>query len=216
MFELLIGLLILAVALWRAKKLKDAMKAPVRDDICVACNSSNLSILGPNVYRCKECGYEGGSGVAALRDAARAKKVDAMSPEDRRAAGLKDLEEARILLLGCEGIMANAAALSRQDMLGFAREDGVHKQRELAHAIGEMMAAEKLVASARLKLGDTLDEAAHQAFEVDFASSEFFIDTAADNIFADIAVHSKIKKAAKRAEAMLNGVEGALNRVRAA
>jgi hypothetical protein len=212
MIKLFVGLVFLAAAIWQLRRFNKVLKDPVRDDVCVACNSAQLTSLGTNAYRCNACGYEGGSGLMAMRDAAKTKKLEAMSPEQRRASGLKDLREARTLLLGCQGIMQHTVSLSRADLMG-GGDAGHDKQRELATAMREMMLAEKMIGDARRKLSDELDEASRKTFEVSFFGAGFFLDTAGDNIFVDLAMHSKIKEAAQHCDRMLEGVEGALERL---
>lgn len=212
MLKLLVGLLVLSVAIWQMRRFNKVLKDPVSDDLCVACNSNNLKALGPNAYLCNACGYEGGSGLAAIREAERAKKLAAMSTDQRHASGLNDLREARTLLLGCQGIMANTVSLSRGDMLG-SGDSGREKQQQLANAVNEMMLAAKLVDAARQKLGDALEESDKKAFEIDFSDTTSFLDVTGDNLAFDLAMHSRIKAAAKHAEAMLVGVDNALSRL---
>ncbi len=67
-------------------------------DRCVACDSTELDILGPQAYRCQMCDYEGGDGYADYqRSLEREQYRDLDVPELQRRA-MSILEEGRLKL----------------------------------------------------------------------------------------------------------------------
>lgn len=98
LFLLVVVLAIVGVVIWQIVKRTRAMKAPISDEECVSCGSKNVTILGPGNYRCNECDYEGGSGMAVKQDQEQRQRIEAMDPAERHASGIKDLHEARTLL----------------------------------------------------------------------------------------------------------------------
>ena len=54
-----VGMVFLIIRHFRMKK---ALNEEISDDSCVSCGSSNVTVLEEGVYRCEDCGYEGGSG----------------------------------------------------------------------------------------------------------------------------------------------------------
>jgi hypothetical protein len=79
------------------------------DDGCLACGSTVRHAIAPGVYRCAACGYEGGPGVAALRDRQQLARHVVLDPAARTQAIFDDLSFARRQLL---------AAADRLDWLG--------------------------------------------------------------------------------------------------
>ncbi|PKN55516.1 MAG: hypothetical protein CVU56_20935 [Deltaproteobacteria bacterium HGW-Deltaproteobacteria-14] len=73
------------------------------DDSCVACGSSALTALADGVYRCDECGYEGGDGFAAWRTERDKEALRELSPSALRARAVKALEGARLTLVAAAG-----------------------------------------------------------------------------------------------------------------
>lgn len=100
---LVIFLVIVAVVIWQIVKRTRAMNAPISDDECVSCGSKNVTVLGPGNYRCNECEYEGGSGMAAKQNQEQLDRINQMDPAARHASGVTDLHEARTLLLSMLG-----------------------------------------------------------------------------------------------------------------
>ena len=75
----------------------------IPDDTCVACESKNVTALAQGVYRCDDCGYEGGSGYAAWQQSQRDAKLLALAPERRKELAREKLEQALRLLLSADG-----------------------------------------------------------------------------------------------------------------
>jgi hypothetical protein len=64
---------------------------------CVACDSTDVLVLGPDAYRCG-CGYEGGEGYAAYQRAQRQDAFRALGVEDLTARVIEVLEDGRFRL----------------------------------------------------------------------------------------------------------------------
>jgi ribosomal protein L37AE/L43A len=100
---LAVVLVIVGVVIWQVVKRTRALRAPISDDECVSCGSKQVTVLGPGTYRCDQCGYEGGSGMAAQKDHEQRERIARMDPAERRASGINDLQEARTLLRAMMG-----------------------------------------------------------------------------------------------------------------
>mgnify|MGYP007022320200 CR=1 FL=1 len=72
---------------------------------CVSCQSQDVTLLAARVYRCNQCGYEGGPGMADLLKQRRRMAIERMPPDERRESALNDYREARRLLLSAQGTM---------------------------------------------------------------------------------------------------------------
>jgi|MDTC01.2.fsa_nt_gb ribosomal protein L37AE/L43A len=199
------------IGLWQSARMRKAMNTDLADDCCVACNSSNLADLGPGAYRCKACGYEGGSGLKKIQEQAKEEAIDALDPAARRRAAIIDLREARTLLLAASGSMKNVISLSKADMIGLPSgwDGGTRKNNELNSAMADILRAKQHIDDASLKSGNDILEG--DELNIDFSSLEFSLDTYfADNFFSDVAVHKKIKKVNRHAEHMAQAVNAAL------
>ncbi len=102
-----VGLAVIGTVIWQVMKRAKAMRAPIGDDECVSCDSRNVTQIGPGIYQCQDCGYEGGPGIAARQAQNQAAAIDQMSPEDRRSSGIQDLQEARTMLMSVAGSSAS-------------------------------------------------------------------------------------------------------------
>ena len=200
-----------AFGIWRMNKAKNAV---ISDEECVACDSKNVTILGEGTYHCNDCGYEGGSGVAKMQEDAHRATIAAMSDEDKKESGIKDLLEARTLLKAAQGTLSHVGTLSVIDIAGSGGmgDRGNAKQQDLVSAVGELMRAQAHIRDASLKLGDnnTYD------FDIEFDPTVFALDVAFDSMIAGIMVHAQIMTVQKHCQSMLVGVEGALEKVRLA
>ena len=105
----LIALAVAGLVIWRVVAMGRASRAPISNEECVACGSRDVTSLGPAVYRCGACGYEGGSGVAASLAERERAEIEAMGPEARRAGAIADLEEALAGLASVEDDLARPA-----------------------------------------------------------------------------------------------------------
>jgi len=115
--------------------------APATDDACAACDARDLEAIGARAYRCRVCGYEGGSGLGALHEACRRATLAGMSPARRRDVALGDLRFARALLLDADGTLSGLA------------ESGAAAAPRLAAVHGELERARRLIVDALLALG---------------------------------------------------------------
>ncbi len=165
---------------------------------------------------CELCGYEGGSGYKQYRAQAQKKRLERLSPQAQVSGAIKDLKEAKLLLLGAEGIITNAESLSRRDMKRstdvLSNGQGSQKQLVFMTAHRDILLSEQLVRSASLKLKEDIK---FSGISVDFDSWAFRNDVSVTNLArterrADQEVHSHIKAAEKHVHEMIELIENAL------
>jgi len=104
----------------------------------VSCDSRNVTLIGPGIYQCQDCGYEGGPGIATRQAQNQANAIAQMSPEARQQSGIQDLQEARTLLMSVAGSSASM----------------VDSSGSVASVRSNLTLAKQQVHSASLKLGD--------------------------------------------------------------
>lgn len=75
--------IVLAFGAITARKMARAAKEPIFDDQCVSCGSGNVQVQGPGAYVCMACGYEGGSGRAAMNQQKQAERYVELAPDAR-------------------------------------------------------------------------------------------------------------------------------------
>lgn len=61
-------------------------------ETCVVCEAQDVEIIAHQVYRCRQCGYEGGQGMPALMRQRRIAAISRMSPQERRQSAQEDLK----------------------------------------------------------------------------------------------------------------------------
>ena len=206
---IIVGAFVLAWWL-RDRRLRASMTAAIDDASCVACGSTDLEVVAEGAYRCMACGYEGGSGRAALQEAAERAAIEKLPMPERRQRARAELEEARDLVLGALGGFRSVLSHSMHDLLG-AGDKGAAKQTELVSCLGELERAAQGVRRASMLLGD--DALQVRVPEFDAFSAAFLGDQRGDALRRDLAVHKDIKRIAAEAELMQEGIEAALARM---
>ena len=78
-------------------------ESEISDFVCTACEGTDLTTLAKGVYRCNQCGYQGGSGMADWLKEKRRHAVDEISGEQRKERVVKNLSEARRLVTSALG-----------------------------------------------------------------------------------------------------------------
>jgi ribosomal protein L37AE/L43A len=204
--------------LWQAIAMSGASKADIPDDQCVACDSKDVTVNAPGVYRCNACGYEGGSGQAAAQQAARQAGFDALSDDERRASALVDLREAVTLLesaiVGFDGTSrASAFDIAGMGSMGYAGAggEGNPKQAEFLSALRLLGEAKQHVVDAEYKLKIGVYSGGEDPTPGVFA---WTLDTALDGVVSDILMHTKIEKAKTEAQSALASVQQTLASLR--
>ena len=177
-----------------------AMNEEIPDDVCVACESEDITVLAEGVYRCNACGYEGGSNFAEYKQQQRRKKVDALEGEARQEHIVDTLKEARTLASSAQGSLSSASASNIQDMLGVGASSyggvagqGYEAQEELIGGLRLLMEAEELLDEVAHMTGRELPENLRVKVELGFASSS--LDNLGDGMIFDALTASKISKA---------------------
>src|SRR5690606_35857273 len=131
-------------------RFNQAMRESSTGESCIACNAKNVKLIAPAAYQCNACGYEGGDGWAAYKQAKREASFKQMSPAERRESAKQDLLEARTLLLSGIGDIERAKSLSYFDMVGITPEtqldvdgEGHEKHWALTAGIGLLLEAKQ-------------------------------------------------------------------------
>jgi len=143
--------------LFSESRRKKAMGEELNSSECVACDSSDVTSLGPDAYKCNQCGYQGGSGLAAMHESKRLASFDAMDPAERAQSAVADFREAESLLIGCQGSLAGARNAAVTDYLTgsqYAGPDGDmdEKQGLLTSVYQDYDLARRAVKDAAYKL----------------------------------------------------------------
>jgi len=203
----------LLIEWYRSWRLRRASNADISDDVCISCESADITSLAPNVYVCNACGYEGGSGHATLRKQQRLAQFDALSPEQRRESAAADLLQARHLLLSGIGYFDSTASFSRMDIIGFDDVDlgageGSEKLSDFVQGAKLLQEAQTLLEDATYKLQQ------HPGGEISFDGeidySAWIFDLHFDNLFSDLRSHLRILEAQGQAQSVLAAVEHSL------
>ncbi len=132
-----------------------ANRAEISDDQCVACDCQDLTRLSEAVYRCNQCGYEGGSGYASWKQSAHTRRLLALPPEARMERARENLLEAQRTLLSGSGDLGGASSHSNFNVLeGHAssatEESEIYQQ--MNNAARMLMEAEALIRDACILL----------------------------------------------------------------
>ncbi len=206
---ILVPAAIAASLIFGIHRMQKAARAEIRDDSCVACEGADLTPLGPGAYRCNACGYEGGSGLQKMKDDQRRAQIDALSPEARRAAGRRDLIEARDYLKAAQSTFVSARSSATHDLIGLGGGDrGQTKQAELLRALSDVQRAQRLLRDADLKLNT--QEADPDAVQDDLSPLLSAADIHLDGLVADYAILSRIQEASDATDRLLARVEDRL------
>jgi len=195
------------------RKLAKAAAEGSSGEVCVACDSKDVTVLAEQTYRCNECGHEGGDGYADFQRQKRHAAFERLSPAERRTGARTDLDEARRLLISAIGDLNRALISSGIDMAGmgggFGTGEGNEKQSAMTSAMGFMLEARNRVDDAKAKMKLFLDT--ELATDADMGGySAWSADLYFDNIFTDLRVHAKIKQAKAEAQRMVEVVEQVL------
>ena len=209
-----VGSVVLGIPAWKAYKMRRAADEPMPNDECVACNARDVTMVAPGVIRCNQCGFTGGSGMAAYQQQLQRDQVGQMTPRQRYEGAIANLREAQMALLGVEGLLKDAVSSSTMDMIGFSgMERGHAKQSAMGAAVGQMRQAQELIRAASLMLATS--DIFGEEIGIDFSSPEFALDVSliADNILVDLAVHARIGKLQDQSRRMMAAVDDALVRL---
>lgn len=187
-----------------ARRLANAAKAPIPDDECVSCGSGNVEVTGAGAYVCLACGYEGGSGRAAMHQQAQAERYAELSPAARLEAVTDHVRTAARILSNYDGKVAMGRVAVEAAGLGdLSNDEGFEASPEsIAHdlcaAAGELQLA-ATVAGGEVKLANGLT--------VDTAGVSKSLLEAQDKLIASVAMHSTAAEAYEYLQAVLAGTD---------
>ena len=192
------------------------MNADIPDDVCVACDSQDLTVIGQGAYRCNACGYEGGSGMAQLMEDERHTGFDAMSPEQRIRTAREDLLHARALLQGAIGSLGSAQSAAVQDLIGLSGSamggEIDEKQNLLTTAMGDFEHARRAVLDAAYKLNVPGTVAAFQSDDINFGRWAMDAQGALTESLGDIMMFDTIATARRQVTTLLGEVDDFIGR----
>ena len=133
-----------------ARRMANAAKAPISDEECVSCGSRDVQVQGAGVYLCLTCGYEGGSGRAAMREQTQAERYASLSPQARLEAVTEHVRCATRILSSFGGrVAAGGSTISTAAYEAFAEDPGVDPTRST-------VADDICAAATELKLAATI------------------------------------------------------------
>lgn len=164
---------------WIALLMPPTGPGPSTGEVCVACNSRNVTLLAPMVYRCNACGHEGGDSWAARERARRNTTFQAWNPIKRRKSARRDLMEARTLILAGLGDLERAGSYAGSELsdlelrVSYATwnahrlsvtEQWEHEQVKTS-ALGRLLEAQGKARDAQAKLGASLGDPVDASFD---------------------------------------------------
>jgi len=188
-----------------ARRIANAAKEPISDDECVSCGSTNVEVMSPGAYVCLACGYEGGSGQAAVRQKAQAERYAELSPEARLEAVTDHVRTASRILSNYDGKTALAdAAVTALGYGDLSDDEGLGATRstiadDLCSAAAELQLA-STVAGGEVRLANGL------TVDTDGVSKSLL--DAQDGLGASIGMHTTAAEAYAYLQAVLAGIEG--------
>lgn len=188
----------LLVSLFKSFRMGRAAAADIADDQCVACDSRDLTELGPSAYRCNLCGYEGGSGMAALQQGKREAVWETWTVTQRFDSARGDLQEAASLAAAATGTLRSASSAATLDMVGLSGGGGndgpSETQSALVSGLGTLAEAQALMRDAAAKIGMNAESA-----EVDAGGYGWAFDLHADGMLADLNMIRRVNDALRAA-----------------
>lgn len=150
---------------------------------CVSCGSQDVALLAARVYRCNDCGYEGGDGFAAHEKRQRLLAIERMSERERLLSGWQDLVEARRLLLATNGSMVPFYSLMR----GHSSEETLARANEALTLHRDLTEAFEHIEEALVKSQERYGEGCAQALrQLDFVPGSTSERIMANNYRGDV------------------------------
>jgi len=200
----------LGAALLQRRRVAKALAATISDSACIACNSEDLESTSEGTYRCRSCGYDGGSGQAARQREERRQQIASWSAEKRRAALINELSDARRLVLSAQGTLAGARSLSKLDIIGMGGQHSLEhdlndKQKLAYRGLGEIQEARTHLSDLSLFADSSITITMATPNDVHMEFDQFF-----DNILSDLRMHGKIGEFLEHSKTLLREVDRVL------
>lgn len=191
------------VGMFAARRMSMAAKAPIFDDECVSCGSRDVQSQGAAAYVCLSCGYEGGSGRAAMREQSVAERYASLSPEARLEAVTDHVRTAARILSNYNGAaVLGGVALKAVGLDGLSGDEGVDAKRSaVAHDL--CAAASELELAATVAGGEIV---LANGLTVDAKEIAKSLLKAQDRVFASFEMIKTAAEADKYLQAVLAGV----------
>ena len=87
-----------------------------REDVCIACDSRDVTKVADGVYRCNDCEYTGGPGYQAYSLAKQVEALQSKPLAERRKAAASLLSDTTLLMTALEGNIEAAISWSKLDV----------------------------------------------------------------------------------------------------
>lgn len=186
-----------------ARRMANAAKAPISDEECVSCGSREVQVQAAGAYVCQNCGYEGGSGRAAMREQTLAERYASLSPQARLEAVTDHVRTAARILSNYNG--AAAAGNAAVAVLGvdeLTRDEGLDATRSTV-ADDLCAAASELELAATIAGGEVV---LANGLRVDAKGVAKSLLKAQDRLFASVEMVTTAAEADSYLKAVLAGV----------
>lgn len=193
-----------------------AMDEELDDDVCVACESTNITRLAEGAYRCDDCGYEGGSNYGDYKQQQERERVDELPDEERRERGIRELRQARDSVGSGIDTLQSAKQEGMYDLMGlddptYMAGGGDSKHEELLDGLRYFREAENLIDDAAYKLD--IDVPPEVYVQHDFDEFDTVLDNFADSIGTDLLSQNKLNRIENHGEKMRDWIDQTLRRV---
>ncbi len=223
LFELVAGgvslLFVGAITLPRYLRTRRALNEAIDNTVCVACQSTSVTEVASDCFRCDACRFQWGDGWAAEAARERGRQLAGMTEERRKEIALEELRNADARLQAAEVQLEHAAKQVVKDMLisdgpGLTHGGDVYsraRNEAMVSAAQEMGLAQKHMRHAAEAVGSAASAASGQAIEM--RASTLGLDAYVDLVFTDFIAHNQAKKMLEQAGAMRQAVAAAVGRV---
>ena len=135
----------------------EAFERAGSEGYCTACGSDNLFELGPGVYECYACGYQGGPGHAALVQQERRAEFAELPEAERRQSAFDDLAFAEKAYAAAASSLRSGASAAATHARAQAQNDATAASNPmLEQGTALFVAANTRVRDAEAKLGISL------------------------------------------------------------
>lgn len=189
-----IAAVILGILVPRYLRTQKALNEPIGGDVCVACQSTQVTTYAPSCYRCDGCGFQWGDGMAQHAAQQRAAQVRGLDPEQRQAYIRSELHEARAHLSAAAPLLEHAGKQLTADVLvggGFASGDMYSRNRTegMVQAAREMGLAQKRMSNAAAAHGYESKQE-----NLDVGGPLLAFDTFFDSLIVDALAHRQVSE----------------------
>ncbi len=190
----IVALVALGILVPRYLRTQKALREPIGGDVCVACQSTSVTNFAPACYRCDDCGFQWGEGLAHHAARLRQAEVEKLEPEQRTAYIRRELDEARAHLAAAGPLLEHACRQLGADVVvgrGFGSGDMYSRNR----TEGMVQAARELgLAQKRMKQAAAAHGYEAEQVNVDVGGPLLAFDTFFDSFVFDAVNHHQVSE----------------------